>query len=77
MEVTEKNQANILGFEDRKNAIFINEKNYEKKLSEFISDPNNTKWAEIAENGRSYAMANLTNDVATDSLVELFKEFIF
>ena len=76
MEVTEKNQASILGFEDGKNAIFINEKNYEKKLSEFISDPNNTKWAEIAENGRNYTMTNLTNDIAANSLVNLFKEYV-
>ena len=76
MEVTEKNQANILGFEDGKNAIFINEKNYEKKLSEFISDPKNTKWSEIAENGHHYTMANLTNDVASNSLVEIFKEYV-
>ena len=76
MEVTEKNQANILGFEDGKNAIFINERNYEKKLSEYISDPNNAKWSEIAENGHHYTMANLTNDVASNSLVEIFKEYI-
>ena len=76
MEVTEKNQAKILGFEDGKNAIFINEKNYEKKLSDYISDPNNAKWSEIAENGHHYTMANLTNDVASNSLVEIFKEYI-
>ena len=76
MEVTEKNQANILGFNDGKNAIFINEKNYEKKLSDYISDPNNAKWSEIAENGRYYTMNNLTNDVASNSLVEIFKEYI-
>ena len=76
MEVTEKNQANILGFEDGKNAIFINERNYEKKLSDYISDPNNAKWSEIAENGHHYTMANLTNDVASNSLVEIFKEYI-
>ena len=76
MEVTEKNQANLLGFEDGKNAIFINEKNYEKKLSDYISDPNNAKWSEIAENGHHYTMANLTNDVASNSLVEIFKEYI-
>ena len=75
MEVTEKNQANLLGFEDGKNAIFINEKNYEEKLSEFISDPKNTKWSEIAENGRKYTMNNLTNDNAANSLVNLFKEY--
>ncbi|MCH7648814.1 MAG: hypothetical protein IIA83_09430 [Thaumarchaeota archaeon] len=77
MEVTEQNQANILGFEDGKNAVFINEKNYEKKFLDYISDPNNPKWSEIAENGRNYTMSNLTNDVAADSLVELFKEFVF
>ena len=76
MEVTEKNQAKILGFEDGKNAVFINEKNYEKKFSDYISDPNNPKWSEIAENGRDYTMNNLTNDVAADSLAELFKEYI-
>ena len=75
MEVTEKNQASILGFEDGKNAIFINEKNYTKKLSEFVSDPNNTKWSEIAENGRKYTMNNLTNDIAANLLVNLFKEY--
>ena len=76
MEATEKNQANILGFEDGKNAIFINEKNYEKKLLDYISDPNNAKWSEIAENGHHYTMANLTNDVASNSLVEIFKEYV-
>ena len=76
MEATEKNQANIVGFEDGKNAIFINEKNYEKKLSDYISDPNNAKWSEIAENGHHYTMANLTNDVASNSLVEIFKEYV-
>ena len=76
MEVTEKNQANILGFNDGKNAIFINEKNYEKKLSDYISDPNNAKWSEIAENGRYYTTNNLTNDVASNSLVEIFREYI-
>ena len=58
--------------------IFLeNEKNYEKKLSDYISDPNNPKWSEIAENGRYYTINNLTNDVASNSLVELFKEYIF
>ena len=76
MEITEKNQANILGFKDGENAIFINEKNYKNKLSEFIFDPDNPKWAEIAENGRNYTMNNLTNDIAADSLVELFREYV-
>ena len=76
MEVTEKNQANILGFEDGKNAIFINENNYEKKFSEYLSDVTNPKWDEIAENGYNYTMNHLTNDTAAQSLVDLFHEYI-
>ena len=76
MEVTEKNQAQRLGFEDNKTAIFINEKNYEKRLSDFISDPDNLKWKEIADEGRNYTMSNLTNDIASNSLVKVFQEFI-
>lgn len=76
MEVTERNRADILGFKDGENAIFINEKNYKKKLGEFISDPNNSKWEEIARAGREYTMKNLTNDVAVESLVSIMKELI-
>jgi len=76
MEVTEKNQANVLGFQDGKNAIFINEKNYQNKFSEYISDPNNPKWIEIAEDGQKYTMEHLTNDVAANVLVSLFKEYV-
>ena len=76
MEVTEKNQANILGFKDNETAIFINEKNYKNKFSEYISDPNNPKWKEIAEAGRDYTINNLTNDIAANSLVSLFKEYV-
>jgi hypothetical protein len=76
MEVTEKNRADILGFKDGENAIFINEKNYKKKLEEFISDPNNSKWKEMAGAGRQYTMTNLTNDTAVESLVSVMKEFV-
>ena len=76
MEVTEKNKADILGFKDEETAIFINEKNYKEKFTEFLEDNDNPKWEEIANAGREYTMNNLTNDHATKSLVELFKEFV-
>jgi hypothetical protein len=41
-----------------------------------LSDPENSKWEEIAQNGREYTINNLTNDIAANSLVELFKEYI-
>ncbi len=76
MEVTKKNRADILGFKDGDTAIFINEKNYKKKLEEFLNDVDNPKWEEIANAGREYTMKNLTNDTAVESLVSLIKEFV-
>ena len=76
MEVTEKNQAHIMGFTNGENAIFIDEKNYQDKFTEYLSDPNNPKWEEIAKNGRDYTLNKLTNDTAADSLIELFKEYV-
>jgi len=76
MEVTEKNKADILGFKDGETAIFINEKNYKKKMEEFLNDTDNSKWEEIAKAGREYTMKNLTNDKAVESLVTLMKEFV-
>lgn len=76
MEVTEQNRADILGFKDGENAIFINEKNYKTKLEDFLNDSGNPKWAEIARAGREYTLGNLTNDTAAESLVSLMKEFV-
>lgn len=76
MEITEKNRADILGFKDNETAIFINERNYKQKFREYLEDPNNPKWEQIANAGREYTMANLTNDKAVESLVELMKELI-
>ncbi len=76
MEVTEKNRADILGFKDNETAIFINEKNYKQKFQEYLEDPNNPKWEQIANAGREYTLTNLTNDNAVESLVELMKELI-
>jgi len=76
MEITEKNGAEILGFKNNQTAIFINEKNYKKKYEEYLSDPNNPKWKEIANAGHDYTMNNLTNDHAVESLVDIMKELI-
>ena len=76
MEITEKNDAKILGFKNNETAIFINEKNYKQKFEEYLADPDNSKWEEIANAGREYTMQNLTNDNAVESLVEIMKELI-
>ena len=74
MEITKKNDGYFLGYKDNETSIFINQKNYKEKFQQYMSDPNNPKWEEIANAGREYTMNNLTNDQAVNSLVELMKE---
>jgi len=76
MEITEKNFGGYLGFKNNENSIFINEKNYKRKFDEYLSDPKNKKWDEIAEAGRSHTMNVATNDKGVESLIELIEEFI-
>ena len=65
-----------MGYKDGETAIFINEKNYEKKFEAFLNDIDNPKWEKIANNGREFTMNNLSNDKAVESLVKLFKSLI-
>ena len=76
MEITKKNRGEYLGFKNNESAIFINENNYKKKFEEYLSDPENSKWKEIASLGQNHAVNNLSNDKAVESLVELIKEII-
>ena len=76
MEVTDTNYAKHLGFKDNETAIFINEKNYRSKFEEYLSDPDNKKWEDIADAGREYVMNNLTNDHGVNSLVDYMDELI-
>ena len=76
MEITEENHGEYLGFKDGESAIFINEKNYKEKFEEYLNDINNSKWKQIAENGRNHSMKCLNNDVAAESLVRLFEELV-
>ena len=77
MEVSDKNNdAEILGFKDYENAIFINEKNYKNKFEEFLSNPNDSLWEKIANNGRKHTLKNLNNDKSVESLIELIEEVI-
>ena len=76
MEITQKNKGNNLGFVDNETAIFINEKNYQEKFEDYLSDIENPKWERIANNGRKFALENFNNDKAVDSLVSLIKNLV-
>ena len=76
MENSKKNDCSYMGFKDRETVIFINEKNYKDKFEEFLNDSDNPKWEEIANAGRKYVLNNLTNDNATEKLVEVMKKLL-
>ena len=76
MEITEKNHAEYLGYKDNETAIFVNEKNYKNKFEEYLNDPNNKKWEEIANSGMDYTINEVNNDKGVESLVELIESFI-
>ena len=76
MEMTEKNHGKHIGFKDNETSIFINEKNYEEKFHEYLSDVENKKWEEIANNGKNFAIKNFNNDLGADHLADLMQELI-
>lgn len=76
MEITKKNYGNHIGFEDDYSAIFIDENNFQEKFTEFLNDPKNPKWEQIASNGRKHALDNFNNDKAVESLIELMYELV-
>ena len=76
MEITKENFGEYLGFIDDETAIFINKNNYKEKFEEFLSDPENLRWKEIANAGQTYALNNFNNHKATDSLVKLIENII-
>lgn len=71
MEITEENDGALLGYEDGKNSVFINESNYKDRFEEYLSDPDNPKWERIATAGREYVLSKFSNDRAIDHLIEL------
>ena len=76
MEVTDKNHANYLNFKDGENAIFVNERNYQQKFEEFLESSVDPIWEQIANSGRNHVLNNYNNDLAVESLVNLFKKII-
>ena len=76
MEVTDKNHANYLNFKDGENAIFVNERNYQQKFEEFLESSDDPIWEQIANSGRNHVLNNYNNDLAVESLVNLFKKII-
>ena len=76
MEITKNNDGEYLGFKDNETSVFINEKNYQKKFLDYLKNPDDTKWKNIAKKGREYTLKNFNNDMAVGNLVSLIKSII-
>jgi len=76
MEVTKKNDAARLGYQDNKTAVFINVDNYKDRFEEFLNDPDNEKWENIANAGKKYTLEEVNNDRGVDELVRLMKQLL-
>lgn len=76
MEVTQKNEVANLGYKDKQTAVFINENNYRDKFEEFLNDPDNPKWEDIANAGRKYTLEEVNNDRGVEELVKLMKQLV-
>ena len=76
MEVTKLNKAELLGFEDGKTAIFINEKNYKEKFKEYLNSVDDVKWSKIASEGRKHVLTKLTNDNGVEQLVDHIEKIL-
>lgn len=74
MEITERNHGAYLGFEDGKNAVFIDDKNYKEKLQEYLDSQNDPKWERIAGAGKKHALENLSNDKGVEMLVGIMRK---
>jgi len=76
MEISKKNRGDYLGYKDGETSIFIDENNYKQKFQEYLDEPDNPKWKNIAERGKAFTLDNLNNDNAVESLVEIMESLI-
>jgi len=76
MEVGGENDCAYLGFRDGETAIFIDSGNYGKRFEEYLADPDDPRWEQIAARGRRHTMENLTNDRAAEALADMMQEMV-
>jgi len=62
------------GFIDGEHSIFINDDNFVDRMREFIDDPDNPKWAKIAENGRNFVLKHYEQKVQVDKLIDIMEK---
>ena len=74
MEITERNYGEYLGFRDGTSCISINADNYKERFEEYLADPSDPKWAQIAEAGSHHAMQKFSNDKGAEDLLALIRE---
>lgn len=71
MEVNEVNGYEEFSFIDRKNAIFITKDNYVERFNEFLNNPDDPKWEQIALNGRNLIEREYSNKVQVNKFIDI------
>jgi len=73
LEVTERNDAHLFGFEDGVQAVHITPANYVEKIEEYMQTLDAPRWARMAQAAREHVLANYTNDEQARRFVRWLK----
>lgn len=76
MEVNEQNGYEEFSFVDRENAIFITKDNYQERFKEFLDNPDNPKWEQIALNGRDLIEREYSNEVQVSKFIDILYQIV-
>jgi hypothetical protein len=74
--IDHNNGCEIMGFEDKKTAMFINEKNYDEVLSGLVYNHDREELVEMAKNGRKFAFDNFTHEKCVERLINHIEEVL-
>ena len=63
-----------MGFVDFENAVFIDEGNYTERIAEFTKEPQDSRWAAIAANGRRFVLKRYENEAQIAKMLRAIEE---
>ena len=76
MEINEVNGYEEFSFIDKENAIFITKDNYRERFNEFLDNPDDPKWEQIALNGRDLIEREYSNKVQVNKFIDILYQIV-
>jgi len=68
--------GDLLGFVDGVSAVLVTRESAEERIGEFLSEPGDPIWEEIARNGRAHVLANFTHRRMAERLVARIRSLL-